>query len=208
MRLLIFGSTGSIGQQLVEQALDQGHSVTAFARSPVKFELVNHSNFRIFQGDVLDMASVRKAVEGQEAVFCALGAGRKGRVRSEGTQNIIRAMEQVGVNRFICQTTLGAGESWGNLDFFWKYIMFGFFLRDAFADHERQEEYVRQSRLDWTLIRPAAFTDGNRRGQYRHGFAESARDLKLKISRADVADFMLKQLANDAYRHQAPGISY
>lgn len=69
-------------------------------------------------------------------------------------------MEKAGIRRFICQTTLGAGDSWGNLNFFWKYIMFGTILRDVFADHERQENYVKQSRLDWTIVRPGAFMDG------------------------------------------------
>ncbi len=208
MKLLIFGSTGSIGRQLVGQALEQGHTVSAFARNPTKAGFDEHPNLHIFRGDVLDVASVEKAVHDQEAVLCALGAGRKGNVRSEGTRNIVRAMEQAGVKRLICQTTLGMGDSRGNLNFFWKYVMFGFFLRDAYADHAIQEEHVRQSQLDWVLVRPAAFTDGPRTSHYQHGFNASASGLSLKISRADVADFMLKQLASNTYRHQAPGLSY
>jgi putative NADH-flavin reductase len=207
MKLLIFGSTGSIGRQLVEQALAQGHVVTAFVRDPARLNL-KHANLKLVQGDVMDVASVEKALPGQEAVLCAIGAGRQGLIRSEGTRHIIRAMEKAGVRRFICQTTLGAGDSRGNLNFFWKYIMFGLILREAFADHEKQETYIRQSRLDWTIVRPAAFTDGPRTGMYRHGFAAAARALSLKISRADVADFMLKQLTDNTYLHQTPGLSY
>ncbi len=207
MKLLIFGSTGSIGRELVKQALEQGHTVTAFARDPAKFD-IKHTNLQVVQGDVMEPASVERAVQGHEAVLCSLGAGRKGTVRSEGTRNIISAMEKVGVRRFICQSTLGAGDSRGNLNIFWKYIMFGLLLRPMYADHVRQENYVRQSRLDWTIVRPGAFTDGNRTGDYLHGCPATDKSTKLKISRADVADFMLKQLIDDTYLHKTPGLSY
>jgi putative NADH-flavin reductase len=209
MKVLIFGSTGSIGREVVQQALEQGHTVTAFARNPAKLA-INHVNLKVAQGDVMDLAAVERTVQGQDAVLCVLGSSgkRKGAIRSEGTQQIIRAMENVGVHRLICQTTLGTGDSWENLNFFWKYIMFGGILRDVFADHERQEESVKQSPLDWTIVRPGAFTDGNRTGRYRHGFPGTDKTVKLKISRADVADFILKQLADDSYRHKTPGLSY
>jgi putative NADH-flavin reductase len=209
MKLLIFGSTGSIGRELVKQALDQGHTVTAFTRDPAKLD-IQHPSLKITQGDVMDFAAVVKAVQGQDAVLCVLGSGRKrkGKIRSEGTQQIIRAMEKLGVQRFICQTTLGAGESWENLNFFWKYIMFGVILRDVFADHEKQENYVKHSRLDWTIVRPGAFTNGNHTGKYRYAFPSTDKTTKLKISHADVADFMLKQLVNDSSLHKALGLSY
>lgn len=207
MRVLVFGATGSVGRHVVEQGLGRGHEVAAFVRDPSGLD-VAHERLTVFRGDVLDGGSVERAVRGQEAVLCSIGAGRKGRVRSEGTRNIVRAMEGAGVRRLVCQTTLGVGESSGNLDFFWKYVMFGFLLREAFADHEQQEAYVRRSALDWTIVRPAAFTDGGRAGEYRHGFPPVKKGLKLKISRADVAGFMLDQLADDAYLHQTPGLSY
>ncbi len=207
MKLIIFGSTGSIGRQLVKQALEQGHMVTAFARDPVRVD-IKHADLQVIQGDVMDPASVERAIQGHEAVLCSLGAGRKGTVRSEGTRNILSAMEKVGVRRFICQSTLGVGDSRGNLNVFWKYIMFGLLLRPMYADHVSQENYVRRSHLDWTIVRPGAFTDGERTGQYRHGFPSSDKTTKLKISRADVADFMLKQLTDDAYLHKTPGLSY
>lgn len=207
MKLLIIGSTGSIGQQLVAQALEQGHSVTAFARNPAKIPL-RHPHLTIIQGDAMNLSAVEKAVQGQDVVLCALGAGSKGVVRSEGTRHIVQAMEHAGVKRFICQTSLGVGDSRGNLNFFWKYIMFGFLLKNAYLDHESQEIHVRQSRLNWIIVRPAAFTNGSRTGSYRHGFPAPEKGLQLKISRADVADFMLKQLADDTYLHKTPGLSY
>ena len=206
MKLVIFGSTGSIGHQLVVQALEQGHTVTAFARNPAKLEM-EHANLTVVEGDALDSASVEKAVDGQDAVLCSLGAA-KGTIRSEGTRNIVWAMEKAGVSRFICLSTLGVGNSRANLNFFWKHIMFGLLLRRAYADHVSQEDHVKESRLDWTIVRPGAFTDGNRTGVYRHGFPSTDKTIKGKISRADVADFMLKQLTDRTYLRETPGLSY
>ena len=209
MKLVIFGSTGSIGSHVVEQALEQGHTVTAFVRNPNKLN-VQHPNLNIFTGDVMNPAAVEEAVIGHEAAICILGSGKKlsGNVRSQGTKNIIQALEKAGVKRFICQSTLGAGDSWSNLNFYWKYIMFGFILRKVFADHQIQEQYVRHSNLDWTIIRPAAFIDGDRTGKYRHGFPGSDRTSSLTISRPDVADFILKQLSDNTYLGKAASLSY
>ncbi len=209
MKLVIFGSTGSIGSHVVEQALEQGHTVTAFVRNPDKLN-VQHPNLNIFTGDVMNLALVEEAVIGHDAAICILGSGKKlsGNVRSQGTQNIIQALEKAGIKRFICQSTLGAGDSWGNLNFYWKYIMFGFILRKVFADHQIQEQYVRQSHLDWTIIRPGAFIEGDHTGKYRHGFPGSDRTSTLTISRPDVADFILKQLGDNTYLGKAANLSY
>ncbi|MBL4725737.1 MAG: SDR family oxidoreductase [Rhizobiaceae bacterium] len=208
MKIVIFGATGTIGRVLVAQALSEGHAVTAFTRSG-KFEGDQHANLSIVQGDVLDGKAVSAAIKGQEAVICTLGAGRNGVVRSKGTENILNGMKDHGVNRFICQSTLGAGDSAGNLNFFWKNIMFGMLLRPAMADHNLQENSVRKSDVDWTIVRPAAFTDGPVTGNYQHGFpGNSPKGLALKISRADVAHFLLKQLKSDAYLNQAASLSY
>ena len=86
--------------------------------------------------------------------------------------------------------------------------MFSMLLRVAFADHVSQEDHVIRSGLDWTIVRPAAYTDGERTGDYRHGFPATEMGLKLKISRADVADFVLTQLADDSYIRMTPGVSY
>ncbi|WP_036489211.1 NAD(P)-dependent oxidoreductase [Myxosarcina sp. GI1] len=209
MKLVIFGSTGSIGSHVVEQALEQGHTVTAFVRNPDKLN-VQHPNLSIFTGDVMNPDLVEEAVVGHEAAICILGSGKKlsGNVRSQGTKNIIQALEKAGIKRFICQSTLGAGDSWSNLNFYWKYIMFGFILRKVFADHQIQEEYVRHSNLDWTIIRPGAFIEGTRTGKYRHGFPGSDRTSNLTISRPDVADFILKQLGDNTYLGKAASLSY
>ncbi|MEW6195570.1 MAG: SDR family oxidoreductase [Bacteroidota bacterium] len=208
MKLLIFGATGTVGKQLILQSVAMGHEVTAFARYTEKLNDFGHKNLNIFKGDVLDASAVEKAVKGHDAVFCTLGAGRKGDVRAKGTLNIIRAMEKTGVKRFICQSTLGVGDSKGNLNFFWKYFMFGFFLKEAYRDHELQEKYIAQSNLDWTIVRPGAFTGGNISGNYKHGFSPTEKKLELKISRSDVALFMLMQLTSGEYIRKTPGLSY
>ena len=211
-RLLIFGATGGTGRQLVEQALAQGYLVTAFARNPASVA-VEHANLSVARGDVIDSKSVERAMQGHEAVLSAIGspANKIGTVRSEGTRHIVRAMEMNGVRRFICQTSLGYGDSRKVLDrtpFYFKYLIVPFILRKGFADHALQEEYIRQSKLDWVIVRPGNLTDGDHTGVYRHGFPATDQAITVKISRADVADFMLKQVQEDTYLKKTPGVSY
>lgn len=208
MNIIVFGATGSLGRVIVDQALADGHTVTAFTRG-ADYPNASRDGLTVKQGDIFNPADVAGAIKGHDAVICALGAGRKGVVRATGTKHIMAGMKQHGVSRFVCLSSLGVGDSVGNLNFFWKNIMFGLLLRPAFADHIKQEELVRQSDLDWTIVRPAAFTDGPRTGQYQHGFSGTQRDgLSLKVSRADIADFMLGQLNTDTYLHRAASLSY
>lgn len=207
MKLIVFGATGSLGRCVTEQALESGHRVTAFARNPSKLEL-SHSNLRLESGDVLDNSTVASVIVDHDAVVITLGAGMSGGVRAAGTKHVIEGMQQHGIRRLVCLSTLGAGDSYDHLNFFWKRIMFGLLLGKALADHEEQEALVRSSNLDWVVVRPAAFADGPRTGNYRHGSFQSERNLKLKVSRADVAEFMLKGLTSNSYLHQAPGLSY
>lgn len=206
MKIVVFGATGSVGRHVVDQALAQGHQVTAFTRDPGRVA-PQHPRCRIVRGDVTDPDAVGPAVAGQDAVLVTLGDGRRGAVRAEGTRVVVEAMQRSGVRRLICQSTLGVGDSRGNLNLLWKHLMFGLLLRQAYADHVRQEQYVVASDLDWTIVRPAAFTNGPRTGRYRHGFGPDDRS-QLKIARADVADFLLQQLTTDAYRLRTPALSY
>lgn len=206
MKVVVVGSTGSVGRHVVQQALDQGHTIIAFARDPGKLGL-EHENLTVAQGDVLDPAAVERAVRGQDAVMCIIGAGEQGTVRTEGTKHIVRAMEAAGVGRLICGSALGVGDSRENLSDEWKGIVDGP-LRAAYHDHAGQEAHIEQSGLDWTIVRAAAFTDGERTGIYRHGFPPTDKTLAFEISRADVADFLLRQLSEDGYVRKAPGLSY
>ncbi|GGL28335.1 NAD(P)-dependent oxidoreductase [Nocardia jinanensis] len=207
MRIAVFGATGTVGQHIVEQALARGYEVTALTRDAARITRT-HEHLRIVEGDVLDPEAVDRVVFGQDAVLVALGNGRKGVVRAEGTRTVIDAMNRTGVKRLVCQSTLGAGDSRANLDFLWKYIMFGLLLRPAYADHQQQETYVRASDLEWTIVRPSAFTDGPRTGTYRRGFGANETGLSLKIARADIAEFLLDQVTDRTYMHKTPGISH
>lgn len=206
MKLIVFGATGSVGRLVVDQALEQGHDVTAFTRDPAKVGR-RHERLSVVGGDVTDVSRVTDAVAGHDAVIVALGAGRNGGVRAPGTRSVIEAMRAAGVRRIIVQSTIGAGDSRRNLNVFWKRIMFGLVLRPAYADHQEQERIVRSSDVDWTIVRPGSFTDGPRTGAYRRGFGTDEKS-QLKISRADVADFVLEQVGDDTYLRRTPAISY
>lgn len=207
MQILIFGATGSLGSHIVEQALKKGYSVKAFTRNPEKLRVFENPDLSVVQGDVNNFSDVGNTMKGVDAVFCALGDGAKGKVRAAGTRNIIKAMRNSGVNRLICQTTLGAGDSSGNLNFFWKHVMFGFLLKKAFQDHQLQEKYILESGLDYTIVRPGAFTNDTITRNFQVGFDGNARNLRLKISRADVAFFMLEQLGTKKFVGKTVGIS-
>lgn len=208
MKIIVFGATGTVGRLAVEHILADGHQVTAFARRPEKM-LISNPDLALVAGDATDQDAVNQAVKGHDAVVVAIGSGMalKSTIRSQGTMTIIQAMQAHGVRRLICQSTLGAHESWSNLNFFWKRIMFGFLLRAVFADHELQEQLVRASGLDWTIVRPSAFTDEPATGRYKEGFSQNERKLALKISRADVAEFLKRQLDDMRYVRRAVAIS-
>lgn len=205
--VIVFGATGTTGSAVVERALELGYAVTAFVRNPDKVT-TKHPNLTISQGDVMDLDSVERAIQGHDAVLSSLGAGLKGTIRSEGTRNIIRAMEKANVRRFISQSSLGVGDSRNNLNAYWKYAMFGMLLRRAYADHGLQEQFIKESTLDWTIVRPGALKEGERTSKYRHGFPANVKDIALEISIPDVADFMVRQLQDDTYRCGTPGLSY
>ncbi|MEL6920135.1 MAG: SDR family oxidoreductase, partial [Pseudomonadota bacterium] len=204
MKVIIFGATGSVGRLVVEQTLSAGHHATAFARKPQKLD-INHPNLSLAAGNALDADDVSKAMPGHDAAIVVLGAGmdRKSRIRSQGTLNVINAMQDHGVKRLIAQSTLGAHESWSNLNFFWKRIMFGGIIKPVFKDHELQEQMVRASGLDWTIVRPGAFDEGPATGTYKAPVLPGDRKLTLKISRADIADFIGKELVNATYLRRA-----
>ena len=210
MKLTIFGSTGGTGQQIVAQALEQGHDVTAFARSPEKLDQ-KHEKLQVVQGDVMDFASVEHVVQGQDAVLCSLGMQNikdKSQLRANGTKNIISTMKKAAVKRFICQSSLGAGDSHEVLPFHYRYLIAPLFMRHLYSDHNMQENHIRESQLEWTIVRPGILTDGKHTGVYQHGFTAKNKTVTVKISRADVADFMLRQLEDDAYLLKTPCISY
>lgn len=210
MRILVIGATGGTGRQLVAQALERGHDVTAFVRSPRKLR-IEHPRLAVATGDVLDPASIEAAVRGQDSVVCALGHKRwfyPTRILSEGTRNVVQAMESYGVRRLVVETSLSVGDSFGRMGLYYTLFTIPVILPWYFWDKLRQERVVRASRLDWTIVRPGSLTNGRRRGVVRHGPRVGSFLWTVRISRADVAAFMLDQLTDDGYLRAAPGVCW
>lgn len=209
-RVLVVGATGGTGRQLVTQALERGYAVTALVRDPSRLR-VDHPQLTVIQGDVLDGGSVEAAMRGQEAVLSALGHKRyfyPTRILSEGTRNILRAMETHGVQRLICETSLGIGDGAGRMGLYYTLFVIPAILPFYFWDKTRQEGVIAESRVEWVIVRPGALTNGAKRGRSRHGHHVGSFLLTVRISRADVADFMLDQLVSDTYLRRATGVSW
>lgn len=209
VKVLVFGSTGRTGRHLVAQTLEQGHDVTAFARDPSKLDL-RHDKLRLVRGDVLDLASVESAVQGQDAVLSALGAGpgQPKTVFSDGMGTILRMMETRGVPRIVCVSAAGvlnenAGSFVGNA----LLGLFRLVLKGVYEGHRWQLEAIRHSSLEWVAVRPVLLTNGPRTGKYRVRL-EGIPEKGYWISRADVADFMIRQLTRDEYVGRLPAIAY
>jgi putative NADH-flavin reductase len=210
MRILIIGASGGTGREIVKQTLEAGHDVAALVRNPAKFSLV-HERLTVVRGNVMDAASIDAAVHGQDAVVCALGHKRwlgPSNILSEGTRNIVRAMEKHGVKRLVVESALGVGDSIGRLGLYYTLFTVPFILPFYWYDKGRQERVVRESQLEWVIVRPGQLTNGRRRGVYRHGPRVGNYLWSVSISRADTADFMLRQLEDSPYLRGTPGLCY
>ena len=209
MNLLLIGATGGTGRAILGQALEQGHRVTALVRKPEKVT-ARHDRLTVVRGNILDPASLDKAMPGHDAVLSALGHKRwfiRTTILSEGTKNIITAMERHGVKKFVCETTLGIGDTRGRMGLYYTLFVIPVIIWFYFRDKELQEEYIGKSTLDWIIVRPGRLTNGRKRGTYRHGSGIGSWLWTVSISRADVADFMLKQLTDDAYLRKCPAVA-
>jgi putative NADH-flavin reductase len=210
VRLLVFGASGGTGREIVRQALERGHDVTAFVRNPARLRL-RHERLAIAQGNVMEAASVDAAMPGHDAVLCAIGHRRylgPSRILSEGTRHIVRAMEAHGVRRLVCETALGVGDSAGRLGLYYTLFVIPVILPFYWYDKGRQERVVRESKVEWVIVRPAQLTNGRQRGRYRHGTRVGDFLRSASISRADTADFMLNQLGETPYLRTAVGVCY
>lgn len=208
MNLVIFGATGGTGRALVQQALDRGHIVTAFVRKPSRLH-IKHGRLSLAIGNVLDYHAVEAAIANQDAVLSALGHKKwliKTSILSRGTRNILAAMKKFGVTRFVCETSLGLGDSRGQLGILYTFFLIPILLYFYFQDKELQEKYIMQSGLDWVIVRPAALTNGKQTGAVNEGKDVGSLWFTHRISRADVASFMLSGLKDDRYVKDTPGI--
>ena len=208
MNLLIIGATGGTGRQLVTQALERGHQVTALVRRPPR--AAPRPALTPVVGDVLDPGSLDRAIHGQEAVLSALGHKRwlaPSRILSEGTRNLIAAMTRHGVQRFVCETALGISDAWWQMGLYYTLFVRPVILPFYFRDKVRQEAVIRASGLAWTIVRPGMLTNGPPRGRYRHGPRVGHWLWTVRISRADVAAFMLDQLTDRRYVRATVGVA-
>jgi len=209
MNILIFGASGATGHELVKQALEQGHWVTAFVRTPSKLK-VQHPHLTIFQGDVGNPSAVQEAIKGKEAVLSALGASSPFKydlVVVDGMTNIVKAMEKENVSRLIYMSAINVKESRKDAGLLIR-VLAPILLRTENAGHEARENIIRQSNLAWTIVRSAGLTNGDRKGAYRNGEEVRSTGILVNISRKDVADFMLKQLTDKKFLHKIPRIMY
>jgi putative NADH-flavin reductase len=210
MRIVVFGASGATGRQLVRQALAEGHQVTAFVRNVSRLD-TRSGQLTVVVGDVAEVTVVASAVGGQDGVLCALGAAtplRRDRTLVEGVCHIVCAMEQSGVRRLVYLSFLGVREGRRQLSTVGRYLVAPVLLRNVVADHEAKERIIRQSTLDWVIVRPPRLTNGARRSSYRSGVDVRATSVIPRISRADLAAFMLRQLSEDTYVRKTPTVMY
>jgi len=185
MKLLILGATGPTGRELVKQALAAGHEVAALVRGSA-----NIGGVEVIRGDATDASTVTSAVRGRDAILSALGTGKSFKSRdlmSRVAPNLIAAGK-----RLLFVSAAGVGESFNEMPPFGK-LFFRTLLRGIYADKAKADDAIRASTLESTIVRPMMLTNGPRTGSYR-----VAEHLPLhgmpKISRADVADFMIREL--------------
>lgn len=208
MKLAIFGGTGKTGKHLVRQALAAGHEVRALVRNPSKMDLT-HERLTLIQGDIQDAAAVEKAVAGTDAVLSTLGPTNNtpDYQVSKGTTNILSAMKHHGVRRLIISAGAGV-DSEGDKPKLLNHLLsfaLGLAAKHVLEDMTRTVEQVRKSKLDWTVVRVPMLTDDPGKGSVRVGMVGTGTG--LRVTRGDMAEFMLKQLNDRTYIRKSPVIS-
>ena len=209
MKIVVFGASRGAGLQVVKQALEAGHIVTAFVRSPEKFE-VRHANLIVFKGDAMDASAVENAIIGQDSVISALGPTRPPilHMMETSAKNIVTGMKKHGVCRLISTTGAGVRQPEDEPKFIDNFI--GFLLnilaKDVVLDSAENVQVICTSDLDWTVVRFPRLMDGEHTSKYRVGFV--GKDSGTQLSRADAADFILKELAEKKWLRKLPVVSY
>ena len=202
MNIIVFGATGKTGQHVSRIAIEQGHAVTAFTRSVNKIE--PGSGVGIAEGDVRDADAVMEAIAGHDAVIVALGSNglRDKTTLSSGTKTVVRGMTARGVERLVVLSAAGVGESWGQVPLPAR-VMFKTLLRNIHADHTAQEAIVTASSLDWTLVRPGILNDDPASGR-----VVATNEARVeRISRADLAEFLVRETSEGSYSRQAISVT-
>jgi putative NADH-flavin reductase len=206
MRILIIGASKGIGLQTTRQALAAGYDVRALSRS---ISSMNLSDARLekVQGDALNRQDVDAALDGVDAVIVTLGVGLGELIKpvhlfSAATQGLIAAMKNTGVNRLICVTGFGAGDSRDSIAALQR-LPFKIVFGRAYEDKSRQEDLIKQSGLDWTIARPGVLLNGPRTGRYKI-LRDPSEWRNGVIARANVADFLVQQIEGRTFIGAAP----
>jgi biliverdin reductase / flavin reductase len=210
MKVAIFGATGGTGRIIIRRALERGYEVTAAARNPSAL-LGGHERLRVVKADVLQPQTLEAVVDDQDAVITSVSVGnavKEGRkpttLFSEGTRNVIAAMEREGVRCLVCLSS-SAVEPDPALGIIFGKIMRPLILKEMYADMSRMEREVRSSGLDWIIVRPSTLTDNPASGRYVLGIDRIPKG--WRIPREDVAEFTLDQLDDDRYLKRAIAIT-
>jgi uncharacterized protein YbjT (DUF2867 family) len=204
MKVLVIGGTRGIGREVVAAAHAAGHELTLLARNAERISL-SVTGVRVVVGDAGDADDMERAVAGQDAVVWTVGVGptrRPVHLFSRSTQFLLAAMAKHGVRRLICVTGIGAGDSRGHGGFFYDRILQPLFMRTVYEDKDRQEALLRASDVDWTIVRPGALTNGPATGLVR-ALTNLEGVTAGKVSRADVAGFIVEHLATGDFRKTA-----
>jgi len=209
MKVVVLGATGATGRLIVGKAVAKGHEVVALVRSREKAADLAGAEF--VEGDARDPVALTRAIAGCDAVISSLGTAmspfREVTLLSTATRALVGVMAEQNVRRLVCITGLGAGDSRGHGGFFFDWVFLPLMLRNVYEDKNRQEDAIRASALDWTIVRPTVLNDKPARGGIK-----ASTDLSGvhggTIARADVAEFVVEQLATDAWLRKAPLISW
>ena len=206
MRVLIIGASKGIGLETTRQALDAGHNVRALARSATAIAISNPSLEKM-RGDALKTDDVETALVGVSVVIQTFGVGlgdlfRPVHLFSDASRVLIQAMKIQGVKRLICVTGFGAGDSRASISCLQR-LPFQIVFGRAYDDKSLQEQLIKESELDWTIARPGVLTSGPRTGHYQI-LSEACQWRNGIISRADVADFLVRQIGDQTYIRKTP----
>lgn len=206
--VLVIGASSGIGYETVKAALSAGHEVRAFSRSAKNIS-ISHPNLVKLNGDARSGADVSAAMQGVDAVIQSLGVKTLTELAfgttifSEATRVMVDRMQQTGVHRLIMVTGIGAGNSRGRTNFLYDYMLFPLFLQRVYSDKDIAEDIVQKSNLDWTIVRPGLLTNAPAKKRYK--VLNDMKDWRGgAISRADVADFMVKSLADPTTYGKTP----
>jgi len=203
VKVIVFGATGKTGRHVVTATLEGGHRVTAFGRSVDRLDISDDA-LETFKGDVFDRESVGRAVAGHDAAIVCLGSTglRDKTTLATGTRTVVDAMVEHGADRLVVLSAAGVDDSWKQIPWSSR-LLFRTMLRNVFADHHAQEAIVKQSPLDWTIVRAAVLKDDPATGSYT---ASNTAKI-IKINRADVAACLVDQLEDAANSHQAISVT-